>query len=93
MNCPDIRQVVHFGCTDDVKMYVQEIGRAGWDLQPSCALLFYKDKELGHASDEMKAYCMNNTVCRCEVQFVHFPKYSEKDNPKGCQCCDVCVVC
>ena len=74
LNCPDIRQVVHFGCTDDVEMYVQEIGRARQDLQPSCALLLYKDKELGHASDEMKAYCMNNTVCRCEVQFVDFPK-------------------
>ena len=73
-------------------MYVQEIERTGRDFQPSCALLLYKDKELGNASDEIKAYCRNNTVCCHEVLFVDLPNYSEKDNPKGCECFDMCAV-
>ena len=26
LDCPDVRQIVHWGCPDDVEMYVQEIG-------------------------------------------------------------------
>ena len=29
VDCPDVRQVVHFGLPDDVESYIQETGRAG----------------------------------------------------------------
>ena len=41
VNCSGVRQVIHWGPTEDIENYVQEIGRAGRDGQPACALLCY----------------------------------------------------
>lgn len=41
----DIRYVVHYDLPDSLENYVQEIGRAGRDQQPSDAILLYKEKD------------------------------------------------
>ena len=42
VDCPDIRQVLHYGPPNLVEEYVQETGRAGRDGLPSKAILIYK---------------------------------------------------
>ena len=42
INCPDIREVVHFSSPTDIESYVQEMGRAGRDNLPSMATLVKK---------------------------------------------------
>ena len=42
INCPDIRQVVHWGISDDVEMYIQKSGRAGRDEHTSCVVMYGK---------------------------------------------------
>ncbi len=42
---PDIRTVVHYDLPDSLENYVQEIGRAGRDQQPSKAILLYKKND------------------------------------------------
>ena len=41
VDCPDVRQIVHWGVPEDIETYVQETGRAGCDGLLSCAVLFH----------------------------------------------------
>ena len=40
IDVPDVRTIIHFGCCEDVESYVQAVGRAGRDGQPSKAVIF-----------------------------------------------------
>ena len=61
VDCPDVRQVVHWGVPDDAETYVQETGRAGKDGKPACAVLFYSKRDIGkkRTTELMKTYCTN----------------------------------
>ena len=62
IDCPDIRQIIHYGLTSLVKDYVQETGRAGRNGFPSKAVLINKPSK--NVEKEMKAYCENTTYYR-----------------------------
>ena len=47
IDCPDVRQIIHWGVPEDVETYVQETGRAGRDGLLSCAVLFHGRGDLG----------------------------------------------
>jgi ATP-dependent DNA helicase RecQ len=92
VDCPDVRQVIHWGVPEDAETYVQETGRAGRDGKLSCAMLFYCKKDLGkkRTSELMRTYCMNkDKICRKLVLFSDFDgcPTTAKGN---CQCCDMC---
>ena len=70
IDCPDVRQVIHWGVPDDTEMYIQESGRAGRDSKPACALLMKNASDLKFTSKEMKDYCVNVEDPFC---FVIFP--------------------
>ncbi|WP_229691502.1 RecQ family ATP-dependent DNA helicase, partial [Sphaerisporangium melleum] len=44
---PDVRYVLHADPPDSIDSYYQEIGRAGRDGRPACAVLFYRPEDLG----------------------------------------------
>ena len=89
VNCPDIRQIYHWGAQDDVESYIQEVGRAGRDSLPSFAVLLYGKHTRRTSNELMLDYCQNSTICRRKLLFTGF---SEKGLhlQKQCQCCDVC---
>ncbi len=47
---PDVRFVYHYGPSDSLDAYYQEIGRAGRDGAKSEAILFFRDKDIGAQS-------------------------------------------
>ncbi len=39
MDCPFVREIIHYGVPSDTDTYIQETGRAGRDGKPSLAIL------------------------------------------------------
>ena len=73
IDCPKVREVVHFGPPDDLESYVQETGRAGRDGLPSLALLLIKPgTSKRHTEKSMIDYTSNSTSCRRDVLFCNF---------------------
>lgn len=88
INCPDVRQVIHWGASADIESYVQETGRAGRDGKLSCSLLFYSKRDL--LKDlKLAAFMKSTTTCRRRILFQHFDKLDSVDC-NGCLCCDLC---
>ena len=87
IDCPDVRQIIHWGVSSDVEMYMQGAGRDG---KPACAVLFYKKSDLDTrtTTQNMIEYCKNTSVCRRSVLLKHFDTSSSLAT--GCSCCDIC---
>lgn len=45
INKPDIRYIIHFNYPSHINAYLQEIGRAGRDGNPSCSIVLYTDHD------------------------------------------------
>ena len=65
VDCPDIRQVLHYGPPNLVEEYVQETGRTGRDGLPSKAILIYKTGK--YVGKEMVDYGQNSFICKEKI--------------------------
>ena len=72
IDCPNIMSVVHWGPSETVEDYVQEVGRAGRDGQPACALLFFTPRDKGHVGKNMLEYSTIHEQCKREQLFNSF---------------------
>ena len=87
MDCPNVRQVVHFGAPYDIESYVQETGRAGRDSLPALALLLTKPT-CGKLEKSTAEYIANNKTCRRKQLFENFDNY---ETHVIVACCDICT--
>lgn len=74
INCPDIRQVIHWGPSQDVESYIQETGRAGRDGKDSCALLFVNKVDLSAKGNRQLTHTDMLDYCKSVLQKVVFVK-------------------
>ena len=92
IDCPDVRQVVHWGPLDDAEGYVQECGWAGRDGKRSCALLFWSKRDA--SSTKMMNYCQSGSCRRALLmQYFEDSQIASPSQSSGCVCCDVCSKC
>lgn len=90
IDCPDIRQIIHFGAPDDIESYLQATGRAGRDGCQASALLINKRKH--HVEEAMAMYVDNTSQCRRKLLFKDFDDYTTPIFVSRCMCCDLCAM-
>ena len=92
LDCPNVRNIYHWGAPGDLEQYLQETGRAGRDSLPAVATLFYKPADLAHNVElPMKEYCRNKDICRRQLLLSQFDGTDDSSAPlRDCMCCDIC---
>ena len=91
VDCPNVRQVIHYGSPSDIVDYVQETGRAGRDGLQSLAILIHKSARGKKSPDEnMSVYLGNKMTCRRDMLFGNFDNYVRTYDGPLCLCCDIC---
>ena len=91
IDCPDVRQIVHVGMTEDVESYIQETGRAGRDGQPALATLL-KARTYHPCEKSIKDYVANDFQCRRDALFQFMENYKHHHIGSYCLCCDICAL-
>ena len=90
LDCPDVRQIFHWGASNDIESYIQETGRSGRDGFTSNAVLFYSKADERFMSPKMIYYCKNDKVCRRDILFSDFDGCIIERPCSLCLCCDIC---
>ena len=74
IDCPNIRQIIHWNPPSDMEAYIQETSRAGRDGMVAYATLYYSNKDIAppFMNSSMVAYCHNNNTCRRELLYRDF---------------------
>ena len=91
VDCPDVREVIHFGVPSDTETYIQqETGRAGRDGMPSLAILVPLKSATHQAEKSMRGYQVNYDNCRRNYLFNGMDNYIHDNSVAGCVCCEIC---
>ena len=96
VDCPDIRQIIHWRVSEDMETFIQKIGWAGRDGKTSSLLMLYSNRDLNKrlTSDQIIEYCKNDDRhCRRELIFADFDNNQSAtiSSGSGCMCFWICI--
>ncbi|XP_006815053.1 ATP-dependent DNA helicase RecQ-like [Saccoglossus kowalevskii] len=107
VNIPDLNIVVHWGCSNSIVEYWQEVGRARRNGDPAEAHLFPLPRTVLHVEDDMKSLCEQLKHSNIPCLRVHILEHltikgmnphiideikHRKSCDMKCECC-VCLNC
>ena len=92
IDCPNIREVIHWGVPRSLEDYLQESGRAGRDGLPAKATLLYAAHQLTEAlcNRSVIDYC-NSQSCYRKVLLDYFCITAEPEFGAASVCCSHCA--
>lgn len=91
LDCPNVRNIIHWGPSTDLEGYIQESGRGGRDGLTCESTIMYHKSDKVHTAKVMIDYCENTTNCRRHELFNDFDDYESLLLPESaCKCCDIC---
>ena len=91
LDCPNVRNILHWGPSTDLEGYIQESGRGGRDGKKCESTIMYHFSDKVHTAKAMIKYCENVSNCRRHELFNDFDGYESLMLPtSACLCCDVC---
>ena len=105
LDCPYVRQVIHWGVPSEVESYLQKTGRAGCVGKPAIASLFYSGTDFSRSEVgcRMREYCsLESAKCRRKFLLHEFDEDDSSEvpvviDPYTCydNCASVCtsVMC
>jgi len=92
LDSPFVRQVIHWGPSDTIEDYVQEMGHCGCDGKLACALLLFAKANQQYTKKGRIEYCKNMVQCRRNLLYQDFDDADKiTAQPAKCTCCDVCA--
>ena len=92
LDCPNVKEIIHWGPSSTVEDYVQEIGRAGRDSSLNAkATIFFAKCDQQYTTNFMMKYCKNISECRRTLLFSGFDDACIDVKLDGCNCCDICA--
>ena len=89
VNIQDICMVIHYGPPMHMDDFVQEMGRAGRDLQPAKAVLIYHGGHLRKCDKVIKKYAKSEDTCLRQIILSEFDE-TESDLINSHNCCTIC---
>ena len=99
IDIPDIRLIIHWGESDAVSQYWQEIGRAGRDGQPAEAILYHRQTQLRLCQPDIQACiaqvkagtCIRRQILKSLTVVGMDKTNTQSDQGHPCACCSYCT--
>ena len=94
INCKGVKNVIHYGSSQNFERYLQESGRAGRSTDSQCrAVILYSNVMLQQCNESMINYIRNkNLICRRKLLLAHLDcdltDLEPYSNPH--HCCGIC---
>ena len=89
VNFPNVRTVVQYGPSKDVEEYLQQIGRAGRDGNPSEAIMYWSPRLIVHCDNSLKDIVKGDACIRTSL-LKHFQTSPPVKHEPEHDCCSVC---